>query len=154
MKTKRREMEPMQQWADRFETGYQYLRRAMARALGQAAPAPSLSPGRKPQRPFRWVQAEKGWPWDGKEWTWEYTDGLPDDETEAPYQWRAADPDEDAEEELGDVPEVFPAIVLGWLMLVRSGLDSRERAAIMTATGGSLEVNTIREMPGVPGDAL
>ena len=51
----------------------------------------------------------------------------------------------DAEEGLGDVPEIFPAIVLGWLMLVRSGLDSRERAAIMTATGGSLEVNIIRE---------
>ena len=102
MKTKRGKMEPMQQWADRFETGYQYLRRAMARALGQAAPVPSSSSGGKPQRPFRRVQAEKGWPWDGKEWTGEYVDALPDDET---------DPDRDAEEELGDVPDVFPAIV-------------------------------------------
>ena len=53
IKTKRRKMEPMQQWTDRFETGYQYLRRAMARALGQAAPVPSSSSGRKPQRPFK-----------------------------------------------------------------------------------------------------
>ena len=43
------------------------------------------------------------------------------------------------------MPEVFPTIVLGWLMLVRSGLDSREQAAVMATTGGSLEVKTIRE---------
>ena len=86
IKTKRRKMEPMQQWTDRFETGYQYLRRALARALGQSVPVPSSSSGRKPQRPFKWVQAEKGLPWDGREWTWEYTDGLPDDETEASHQ--------------------------------------------------------------------
>ncbi|CAK0887957.1 unnamed protein product [Prorocentrum cordatum] len=94
----------MQQLADRFETGYQHLRRALARALGHAAPVPSSSSGRKPERPFKWIQ-----------------------------------------EELGGVPEVFPAIVLGWLMLVRSGLDSRERAAIVTAAGGSLDVSLIRE---------
>ncbi|CAK0796441.1 unnamed protein product [Prorocentrum cordatum] len=99
IKTKRRKMEPMQQWTDRFETGYQYLRRALARALGQSAS----------------------------------------------QHCSAADPDAEAEEELGNIPEVFPAIVLGWLMLVRSGLDSRERAAVMTATGGSLDVNQIRE---------
>ena len=38
-------------------------------------------------------------------------------------QWSAASPDEEAEEELGDMPEVFPSIVQGWLMLVRSGRD-------------------------------
>ena len=31
-KTTRRKLEPMQQWTDRFETGYQYLRCALARA--------------------------------------------------------------------------------------------------------------------------
>ena len=30
-------------------------------------------------------------------------------------------------------------------MLVRSGLDSREQAAVMATTGGSLEVKIIRE---------
>ncbi|CAK0871003.1 unnamed protein product, partial [Prorocentrum cordatum] len=88
---------------------------------------------------------ERGWPFEGSEWTWDYTDGLPDDEKEDSHHWSAADQDADAEEELGDMPEVFPTLVLGWLMLARSGLDSRGRAAIMTATGGSLGVNTIRE---------
>ena len=42
MKTKRWQMEPMQQWADRFETGYQYLRRAMARARWDRLPQPRV----------------------------------------------------------------------------------------------------------------
>ena len=88
IKTKRRKQEPMQQWTDRFETGYQYLRRALARALGQSVPVPSTSSGRKPQRPFRWFQVDRGWPFE-PEWTREYTGGLPDDETEASQQWRS-----------------------------------------------------------------
>eukprot|EP00959_Pyramimonas_sp_CCMP1952_P467985 9492478-Pyramimonas_sp.AAC.2 len=40
---KRRKLEPMQQWTGRFETGYQYLRRALARRPGQSAPVPSSS---------------------------------------------------------------------------------------------------------------
>ncbi|CAK0903376.1 unnamed protein product, partial [Prorocentrum cordatum] len=145
IKTKRRKLEPMQQWTDRFETGYQYLRRALARALGHTVPVQVAPAWKRTGRPYRWVEVERGWPFEGSEWTWEYTDGLPDDEKEDSHLWSAADQDADAEEELGGLPEVFPSLVLGWLMLVRSGLDSRERAAIMTATGGSLEVDTIRE---------
>ncbi|CAK0870312.1 unnamed protein product [Prorocentrum cordatum] len=146
IKTKRRKLEPMQQWTDRFETGYQYLRRALARALGHTVPVQVASPWRRSERPYRWIEVERDGPFEGSEWTWEYTDGLPDDEKEESHHWSAADQDADAEEELGDMPEVFPSLVLGWLMLVRSGLDSRERAAIiMTATGGSLEVNITRE---------
>ena len=93
IKTKRRKQEPMQQWTDRFETGYQYLRRALARALGQAVPVPRSSSGRKPEKPFRWFQVEREWPHDEElEWKWEYTDGLPDDETEMSQQWSAAKP--------------------------------------------------------------
>ena len=104
----------MQQWTDRFETGYQYLRRALARALGHVVPIPSSSSGRKPERPFRWFQVEREWPNDEElEWKWEYTDGLPDDKTEMSRQWSVASPDEEAEEELGGMPEVFPSIVLG-----------------------------------------
>ncbi|CAK0895531.1 unnamed protein product, partial [Prorocentrum cordatum] len=145
IKTKRRKLEPMQQWTDRFETGYQYLRRALARALGHTVPIQVAPPWKRSGRPYRWIEVERDWPFEGSEWTWEYTDGLPDDEKKESHHWSAADQDADAEEELGDMPEVFPSLVLGWLMLVRSGLDSRERAAIMTATGGSLEVNIIRE---------
>ena len=55
IKAKRRKQEPMQQWTDRFETGYQYLRRALARALGHVVPVPSTaaSSGRKSERPFK-----------------------------------------------------------------------------------------------------
>ncbi|CAK0792581.1 unnamed protein product [Prorocentrum cordatum] len=51
--------------------------------------------------------------------------------------------DDDAEEELDDMPEVFPSIVRGWLMLARAGLDSTGRSAIVTATGGPLEAIAI-----------
>ena len=226
IKTKRRRQEPMQQWTDRFETGYQYLKRALARASGHTVPIPSIaSSGQKPERR-------------------EYTDGLPEDnEDDDSRHWSAAGPDADAEaaapaseatgsshatvylaglppdtaaqdvmiffsrhdmvqhiadgkeqvrifpkmdgskagsaavalrgpasvdvvaralhlkqmgsgcvevrrhlqEKLADGPEVLPSKVLGWLMLVRSGLDPRERAAILATTGGSLDLNMIRE---------
>ncbi|CAK0788217.1 unnamed protein product, partial [Prorocentrum cordatum] len=68
-----------------------------------------------------------------------------DDETEDSHHWSAAAPDAEAEEEVAEVPEVFPGLVLGWVMLARSGLDSRQRSAILTATSGSLDVSIMRE---------
>ncbi|CAK0836529.1 unnamed protein product [Prorocentrum cordatum] len=142
IKPRRRKLEPMQQWTDRFETGYQYLRRALARALGHLTQSPHSTSSWTP-RPWRWVEVEKEEDDEGPSWTWEYTDGRGEDDTGS-RTWSITN-DDDAEEELDDMPEVFPSIVWGWLMLARAGLDSKERSAIMTATGGSLEASTIRE---------
>ncbi|CAK0873360.1 unnamed protein product [Prorocentrum cordatum] len=92
---------------------------------------------------WRWVEVENGEDDEGPSWTCEYTDGRGEDETGS-RTWSVTN-DDDAEEELDDVPEVSPSIVRGWLMLARAGLDSRERSAIVTAAGGSLEVGAIRD---------
>ena len=53
IKLKRRRLEPMQQWTDRFGNHYHQLRRALARALGQSIPVrgPQSRPW-KPPRPW------------------------------------------------------------------------------------------------------
>ena len=80
VKTRRRKAEPMQQWTDRFEVGYQYLRKALARAVdggtetggsirssfGTRAGSNTTWTTPVYLRPWRWVP-----PAEGDEWTWE-----------------------------------------------------------------------------------
>ena len=137
VKTKRRKGEAMQQWADRFEVGYQYLRKALARALGKTEEKPP-EVRETPQRPWHWNTQTEEKPPDAEEeearqdWTWDWDD----DEVKS-----FTDLTDDADD---DLPEVFPSLVRGWLLLARSALDSRERAAIMASTRGSLEFEAVR----------
>ena len=136
VRTKRRKGEPMQQWADRFETGHQYLRKALARAVevtegdGVRPLGDGRGPGAVPwRRRWHWVELQGI----DDAWTWDWDDEVLDVELEEPAQRPQ------------EAPEVFPRLVRGWLLLVRSGLDSMERAAILSSTRGLLECEAIRD---------
>ena len=82
VKTKRRKGEAMQQWADRFEVGYQYLRKALARALGKTEEKPP-EPRETRQATWHWIPPQEDDESEVREeWTWDWNEDQSHGHTE------------------------------------------------------------------------
>ena len=46
-------------------------------------------------------------------------------------------------EDIGELPEILPDVVLGWLLLMKSGLDASERATVLATTRNQLGFDVI-----------
>ena len=48
-----------------------------------------------------------------------------------------------AKEDMGELPDILPDVVLGWLLLQKSGLDAGERATVLATTRNKLGFDAI-----------
>ena len=67
---------------------------------------------------------------DGRSTTWSWSEAS---ESRGSY----------AKEEIGELPEILPDVVLGWLLLHKSGLDAGERATVLATTRNKLNFDVI-----------
>jgi hypothetical protein len=95
----------------------------------------SAQEGAQEDQQWSWPQ---GWGWQSHQWDWQQRG-----QTWGPQAWTGDDDDDDAEIE--KLPDLLPDIVLGWMILSKTGLDAQERGVILAATHGSYALKDVEE---------
>ena len=105
---------------------------APANKRQEDSPPPSESGSQASRRRNSW--ASHGW-WSQAWWSsqgqWGSTASFRAEDFEDP--------------ELSQMPELLPELVLGWLLLHRSGLDAKERSVVLAATRNSLALGKVED---------
>ena len=57
--------------------------------------------------------------------------------------WAWSEAGEQHDKEIGELPDILPDVVLGWLLLQKSGLDAGERATVLATTRNKLGFDAI-----------
>ena len=165
-KLRRKKGEHMSSWCMRHQNEYEELRRALARVEGGTHDPKGKAPIKHEKEPDaqsgskeesqddvlqateaederseagRSARSQKSRAWSSKgqwgSWGWRRGD-----------YWRWAEDSDDPEDpEYAVLPAFLPDVILGWLLLQRSGLDSKGRSVVLAATHNKLNLSLIEE---------
>ena len=140
----------MTEYAMRSRDKYIKMQKALARVVKQAKKQAEPKPQNRDQEEEE-ENTEEVIEWNdssGGNWNnWWHGGGWSSSGKSSSWSWGEANEsrnsDHGAKKDTSDLPDILPDVVLGWLLLQKSGLDAGERATVLATTRNKLDFDAV-----------